>query len=107
MMIVPLAEPVSMNVPLRRYQRAISIKSILISALIAEHALMYARQRLFILHSYFTISKDKKGCTTTYSPFYFYSFTFLSLRELVITDTELKLIARAAIIGDNNIPKNG
>ena len=24
-----------------------------------------------------------------------------------ITDTELKLIARAAIIGDNNIPKKG
>jgi len=26
---------------------------------------------------------------------------------LVITDTELKLMAAAAIIGDNNIPKNG
>ena len=32
---------------------------------------------------------------------------FLNLRALAITDTELKLIANAAIIGDNKIPKNG
>ncbi len=31
----------------------------------------------------------------------------LNLRELKITETELKLIAKAAIMGDNNIPKNG
>jgi hypothetical protein len=36
-----------------------------------------------------------------------YNFTRLSLSELLITDTELKLMAAAAIIGDNNIPKNG
>jgi hypothetical protein len=36
-----------------------------------------------------------------------YNFTCLSLSELLITDTELKLIAAAAIIGDNSIPKNG
>ncbi len=35
-----------------------------------------------------------------------YSFMRLSLSELLITETELKLIA-AAIIGDNSIPKNG
>lgn len=31
----------------------------------------------------------------------------LNLNAFVITDTELKLIAKAAIIGDNNMPKNG
>jgi len=31
----------------------------------------------------------------------------LSLSELPITETELKLIAAAAIIGDNSIPKKG
>jgi len=31
----------------------------------------------------------------------------LNLREFAITETELKLIASAAIIGDNNIPKKG
>ena len=34
-----------------------------------------------------------------------YNFKFLSLREFAITETELKLIANAAIIGDNKIPK--
>jgi hypothetical protein len=32
---------------------------------------------------------------------------FLNLKALAITETELKLIAKAAIIGDNNKPKNG
>jgi hypothetical protein len=36
-----------------------------------------------------------------------YNFTRFSLSELVITKTELKLIAAVAIIGDNSIPKNG
>ena len=31
----------------------------------------------------------------------------LNLKALAMTDTELKLIASAAIIGDNKIPKNG
>ena len=31
----------------------------------------------------------------------------LNLRAFTITDTELKLIARAAIIGESSIPKNG
>lgn len=30
-----------------------------------------------------------------------------NLSELTITETELKLMAAAAIIGDSNIPKNG
>jgi len=34
-------------------------------------------------------------------------FEFLNLNEFVITETELKLIAKAAIIGDNKIPKKG
>lgn len=34
-------------------------------------------------------------------------FLVFNLRALAITDTELKLIAAAAIMGDNNIPKNG
>ena len=34
-------------------------------------------------------------------------FEFLNLNEFTITETELKLIANAAIIGDSKIPKNG
>ena len=34
-------------------------------------------------------------------------FEFLNLNEFAITETELKLIAKAAIIGDNKIPKIG
>lgn len=37
----------------------------------------------------------------------FYNCTRFSLSELLITETELKLIAAAAMIGDNKIPKNG
>ena len=36
-----------------------------------------------------------------------YSFTFLSLSEFVITDTELRLIAAAAKIGLSSSPKTG
>ena len=36
-----------------------------------------------------------------------YNFTRFNLNELLITETELKLIAAAAIIGDNSMPKNG
>ena len=36
-----------------------------------------------------------------------YNFNPLNLKELIITDTELKLIANAAIIGDSKMPKNG
>ena len=32
---------------------------------------------------------------------------FLNLKAFTITDTELKLMARAAIIGDKRIPKTG
>jgi hypothetical protein len=34
-------------------------------------------------------------------------FCFLSLSAFKITDTELKLIAAAAIIGESKTPKNG
>lgn len=37
----------------------------------------------------------------------FYNSTRLSLSELPITETELKLMAAAAIMGDNRIPKKG
>lgn len=37
----------------------------------------------------------------------FYNGTFLSLRALLITDTELKLMAAAAIMGDSSNPKTG
>jgi len=37
----------------------------------------------------------------------FYKCTRLSLSELLMTETELKLIAAAAIMGDSNMPKNG
>ncbi len=36
-----------------------------------------------------------------------HSFTRLSRSELAITETELKLMAAAATIGDSRIPKNG
>ena len=36
-----------------------------------------------------------------------YSFTRFSLTAFSITDTELKLIAAAAMIGESNKPKNG
>lgn len=36
-----------------------------------------------------------------------YNFTFRNRKELAITDTELKLMANAAIIGDNKIPNTG
>ena len=36
-----------------------------------------------------------------------YNFIFLNLSEFIITETELKLIANAAIIGDNKMPKKG
>jgi len=38
---------------------------------------------------------------------YAYKFTRLNLNAFVITDTELKLIAAAAMMGDNSNPKNG
>lgn len=37
----------------------------------------------------------------------YYILIVLNLKALAITDTELKLMAKAAIIGDNNIPKKG
>ena len=38
---------------------------------------------------------------------FYKSYLFLSRNALAITDTELKLIAVAAIIGLSRIPKNG
>jgi hypothetical protein len=37
----------------------------------------------------------------------FYNLVLFSLSAFPITDTELKLIAAAAIIGDNNKPNKG
>lgn len=37
----------------------------------------------------------------------YFKSTRFNRNAFAITDTELKLIAAAAIIGDNNIPKNG
>ncbi len=37
----------------------------------------------------------------------YYNFILFNLSEFTITETELKLIATAAIIGDNRIPKKG
>jgi hypothetical protein len=36
-----------------------------------------------------------------------YNLKLLNRNEFIITETELKLIATAAIIGDNKIPKKG
>lgn len=37
----------------------------------------------------------------------YYIFTFFNLKEFAITETELKLMAAAAIIGESKIPKTG
>ena len=37
----------------------------------------------------------------------FYNFKLLNLSAFTITETELKLIAKAAIIGESKIPKYG
>lgn len=39
--------------------------------------------------------------------FHGYNLALRKRKALLITDTELKLIAAAAIIGDNKIPKTG
>ena len=51
MTIVLLAELALMNVLLKQYQKAISIKLIRIFALTVVHVLMFARLRRFIPHS--------------------------------------------------------
>lgn len=38
---------------------------------------------------------------------FYYSFKFRSRNAFAITETELKLIAKAAIIGESNSPKKG
>ena len=48
-----------------------------------------------------------EGSLRKSAPRLIYSFTLRNLSALVITDTELKLIAAAAIIGESNKPKNG
>jgi cytochrome bd-type quinol oxidase subunit 2 len=50
MMIVLLAEHVSMNVLLKQYQKATSIKSMQMFALTVVPVLMFALSRLFTLH---------------------------------------------------------
>ena len=51
MMIVLLAEHALMNVLLKQYQKATSIKLILMFALTVVHVLMFVLLRLFIPHS--------------------------------------------------------
>ena len=47
-------------------------------------------------------------CFLSYNSFsFYYILIFLNLNAFVITETELKLIASAAIIGESNNPKNG
>lgn len=104
MKIAPLAEHALTNVLLKQFLKAISTKLIRICAQTVVHAPMFARLRLFIQHND-AIRKDK-GCTFV-QLFFYPIFTFFSLKELVITETELKLMARAAIMGDNSIPKKG
>lgn len=71
-MIVPLAEHVSMNVPLRQYQKVKSIRSILISAQTVEHALMSARPKQFIPNNY--NQKNIKKAVPMVQPSLFYEF---------------------------------
>ena len=70
MMIALLAEHVLMNVLLKQYQKATSIKLIRIYAQTVVLVLMFARLKLFILNSLITIKN--LGCTGRYSLFYFY-----------------------------------
>jgi hypothetical protein len=61
MMIVLLAEHALMNVRLKQYQRAISIRSILIYAPIVVHVQTFALLRQFIPHSIAIKKTLKKG----------------------------------------------
>ncbi len=54
-----------------------------------------------------TMSLEFSSSDDMKTAFQDHSFTRLSLRELLITETELKLIAAAAMIGDRSNPKNG
>jgi hypothetical protein len=69
MMIVLLAVHVLMNVRLKQYQKAISIKLMQMYALIAAHVLMFALLRLFILNSISIY--EIEGCTGRYGLFYY------------------------------------
>lgn len=50
---------------------------------------------------------DVSRCARCWRFFKCYSSTLFNLNEFPITDTELKLMAAAAKIGLNKIPKNG
>ncbi len=52
-------------------------------------------------------AEDEANTVIGSSADWYHSFTRLNLNAFVITDTELKLIAAAAMIGDSNKPKNG
>jgi len=58
---------------------------------------------MFVMFHYVLLIK-KEFTPTKIS---FYIFTRFSLSALTMTDTELKLIAAAAIIGESSRPKNG
>jgi len=71
-MIVLLAEHALMNVLLKQYQKATSIKLILMFALTVVPVLMFALLRQFILHSITTYKKLGQGhaqvCPCLFSP---------------------------------------
>ena len=71
MMIVLLAEHASMNVQLKQYLKAISIKLIRMFALTVVHVLMFALLRQFILNS--IIIEKNERLYRRYGLFLFYT----------------------------------
>lgn len=60
--------------------------------------------RLICIFDCYLFDDEKKGIIRITL---FYNFTFLRRKALVITLTELKLIAKAPSIGESKTPKNG
>ncbi len=79
-MIVLLAEHASMNVLLKQYQKATSIKLIRMYALTVVHAQMCARLRLFIQHS-ITIHENVTGTYDGMSLFILSRVVFRLLKD--------------------------
>jgi hypothetical protein len=80
MMIVLLAEHASMNVLLKQYQKATSIKLIRMYALTVVHVQMCARLRLFIQHS-ITIQENVTGTCEGMSLFILSRVVFRLLQD--------------------------
>ena len=104
-MIAQHAELASTSVLLKQSLKAKFIKLIRILAQIVGHVQMFARLRQSTRNN--SVNHKIKKAAPLKCGFFYVRSEFLNLREFVITDTELKLIASAAIMGERSIPKKG